>query len=160
MDGALDAVLARPSDHLARGRSVLDAAETDLAQQLYSGSGKLLEIVLNHLVFDHGRAGMDLHAAGAERPERTLCKNRHRLDADDIARAAGHMNFAGRDHGGDAAVQITVDPVDLVLPRRPVAGDGMDVAVDQAGRDGGAVGIDDGGGAFGVEVLGAAYPRD
>ena len=32
----------------------------------------------------------------------------------------------------------------------------MDVAVDQAGRDGGAVGVDDGGGAFGVDVLEAS----
>ena len=57
-------------------------------------------------------------------------------------------------------MQIAVDPADLVLPRRPVAGDGMDVAVDQAGRDRGAVGVDDGGGAFGVDVLEAADRGD
>ncbi len=39
-------------------------------------------------------------------------------------------------------------------------GDGVDVAVDQAGRDGGAVGIDDGGRAFDVEVLEAADRGD
>jgi hypothetical protein len=54
-------------------------------------------------------------------------------------------------------LQKAVDPADLVLPRRPVAGDGMDVAVDQAGRDRGAVGIDDRGGAIGVEVLGGRW---
>ena len=69
---------------------------------------------------------------------------------------AGHVDFAGGDHRGDPAVQVRVDPVELVLPRRPVAGDGMDVAVDQAGCDGGAVGIDNGGGALGVDVLRAA----
>ena len=57
-------------------------------------------------------------------------------------------------------MEVAVDPVDLVLPRRPVAGDGMDVAVDQAGGDGGAVGIDHGGGALGVDVLEAADGRD
>ena len=57
-------------------------------------------------------------------------------------------------------MQIAVDPADLVLPRRPVAGDGMDVAVDQAGRNRGAVGVDDGGRAFGVDVLEAADGGD
>src|SRR6185369_3325183 len=74
MDGALDAVFARPSHHLARGRAVLDAAEADFAEQLYAGGGEFLEIVLDHFVFDHGRAGMDLHAAGAQRPERASQK--------------------------------------------------------------------------------------
>ncbi len=160
VDGALDAVFARPSDHLARGRAVLDAAEPDFAEQLDAGRGEFPEIVLDHFAFDHRRAGMNLHAAGAQRPERALREDRHRLQADDVARPAGHVHLAGRDHRGDAAVEIAVDPADLVLPRRPVAGDGMNVAVDQAGRDGGAVGVDDGGGAFGVDVLGAADRRD
>ena len=82
------------------------------------------------------------------------------LSADDIARPAGHVDFAGRDHRGDAAMQIAVDPADLVLPRRPVAGDGMDMAVDQARRDRGALGVDDRGGALGVDVLGAADRGD
>src|SRR4029079_11630935 len=77
-------------------------------------------------------------------------------DADDVAGPAGHVNLAGGDHGGDAAMQVAVDPVELVLPRRPVAGNGMDVAVDQAGGNRGAVGVDDGGGAVGVDVLEAA----
>jgi hypothetical protein len=57
-------------------------------------------------------------------------------------------------------VQKAVDPADLVLPRRPVAGDGMNVAVDQAGCNSGAVGIDDGGGAFGIDVPSAADRGD
>src|SRR3954471_1038163 len=56
-------------------------------------------------------------------------------------------------------MEVAVDPADLVLPRRPVAGDGMDMAVDQARRDGGAVGIDDRGGALGVDVLESANGR-
>ena len=36
----------------------------------------------------------------------------------------------------------------------------MDVAVDQPGRDRGAMGVDDGRGAFGVDVLGAADAGD
>src|SRR5258707_820074 len=123
MDGALDAVFACPAHHLARGRPILDAAQADLAEQFDAGRGQFLEVVLDHLVFDHGRAGMDFYAARAQRPERALRENRHRLDADDVARPAGHMNFAGGNHRGDAAVQIAVDPAGLVLPRRPVAGD-------------------------------------
>src|SRR5207302_11080202 len=34
VDGALDAVFARPADHLAGGRAVLDADKADLAKQL------------------------------------------------------------------------------------------------------------------------------
>ena len=160
MDGALDAVFARPSDHLARGGSVLDAAEADLAEQLDAGRGEFLEILLDHFGLDHRRAGMNLHAAGAQRPECPLRENRHRLQADDVAGAARHMHLARRDHGGDAAMQEAVDPADLVLPRRPVAGDGMHMAVDQARRDGGAVGVDNGGGAFGIDVPGVSDRGD
>ena len=148
------------ADHLPRGRAVLDAAEADFAEQLDAGRGQLLEIVLDHLAFDHRRAGVHLHAAGAQRPERALRKNRHRLQPDDVAGTAGHVDLAGGNHGGDAAMEVAVDPADLVLPRRPVAGDGMDVAVDQARRDGGAVGVDDRGGALGVDVLEAADRSD
>ncbi len=152
--------LQRPSHHLFRGRAVLDAAEPDFAEQLDARRGQLLEVLLDHLAFDHRRAGVHLHAAGAQRPERALREDRHRLEADHVARAAGHVDLARGNHGGDAAVQKAVDPADLVLPRGPVAGDGMHMAVDQAGRHGGAHGVDDGGGALGVDVLGAADRGD
>src|SRR5262249_52444748 len=86
VDGALDAVFARPTHHLACGRAVLHAAQSDLAEQFYAGGGHLLEILFNHLAFDDGRTGMHLHAAGPQRPERALRENRHRLEADDVAR--------------------------------------------------------------------------
>ena len=84
-----------------------------------------------------------------------LRRNGQRLEADDVARAARHVHLAGRDHGGDAAIEVGVDPADLVLARRPVAGDGVHVAVDQARRQCRAVGVDDVGGALLVDVLGA-----
>ncbi len=123
--------------------AVLDAAEPDLAEKLHAGRGELLEILLDHAGLDHRRAGMDLHAAGRKASNAALREDRHRLDADDVPRPAGRMHLAGRDHRGDAAMQVGIDPAELVLPRRPVAGDGMDVAVDQAGREGGALGVDD-----------------
>src|SRR5579872_2111543 len=49
-----------------------------------------------------------------------------------------------------------VDPADLILPRRPVAGDGMDMAVDQSRREHGALRIDDGLGVGGVDLREAA----
>src|SRR5258706_34082 len=66
------------------------------------------------------------------------------------------MDLARGDHGGDAAMEETVDPVELGLARRPVAEDGMDVAIDQAWRECGTFGVDLGYGACGVEVLGLA----
>ena len=63
------------------------------------------------------------------------------------------MNFAGRNHGCDSTVQVAVDPSDLILPWSPITGDGMDVAVDQAGGKGCAFGVDDEGCAFGIDVF-------
>jgi hypothetical protein len=40
-------------------------------------------------------------------------------------------------------VKATIDPADLILTRCPIAGDGMDVAVDQAGGKRCAVGVDE-----------------
>jgi hypothetical protein len=160
VDRALDAIFARPPDHLARGRAVLDAAKPDFAEQLDAGCGQFPEIVLDHFAFDHGGAGMNFHAAGAQRPERALREDRHRLQPDDVARSAGHVHFARRNHGGDATMKIAVDPSDLVLPRRPIAGDGMNMAVDQAGRHCRAVGIDDRGRPFGIDIPGASDGRD
>jgi hypothetical protein len=57
-------------------------------------------------------------------------------------------------------MEIAVDPVDLVLARRPVARDGVDVTVDQARRHRGALGVDNGGRAFDVDVLEAADRGD
>ena len=135
MDGAVDAVFARPGDHLARRRPVFDAAEPHLAEEADAGGGKLLEIMLLHSRLDHRRARMHLHAAGAKVRKAALRSDRHRLESDDIARPTGCVNFARGHHRGDAAMQAGIDPVELALPRGPIAGDRMDMAVDQAGRD-------------------------
>ena len=82
---------------------------------------------------------MHLHAAGPEVVERALRGDRQRLDADDVLGPAGQMHLAGRDHRRDAAVACRVDPAELVLARRPVAEHRVHVAVDQPGRDGGAL---------------------
>ena len=63
------------------------------------------------------------------------------------------MHFARGNHRGDSAVQVAVDPANLVLARSPIAGDRMHVAVDQSGRQGCALGVDDQGCAFGVDVF-------
>ena len=120
----------------------LDAAEPDLAQQLHARGGQFLEVLLDHALLDHRRPGMDLDPAGTEGVEGALRGDRQRLDADDILRPAGQMHLAGRDHGGDAAMEEAVDPVELALARRPVAEDGMDMAVDQAGGERRALGVD------------------
>ena len=50
-------------------------------------------------------------------------------------------------------MQVTIDPADLVLARGPIAGDRMHVAIDQAGSERGTLGVDDGGGAGGVDIF-------
>ena len=76
----------------------------------------------------------------------------HRERGDEIGRQilvveAGHVQFAGRDHGGGAAVQVIADPADGVLGRRPFAEHRMDVAVDQARHHRAAAGVEHGVGA-------------
>ena len=83
----------------------LTAAEPDLAEEAHARRGQFLEIVLLHALLDHRRAGVHLHAAGAEIREGALRGDRQRLDPDDVARPAGRMHLAGGDHRRDAAVQ-------------------------------------------------------
>jgi hypothetical protein len=104
--------------------------------------GHLGEVFLDHALLDDRCAGMHLHAAGAEGVEAALRGDRERLEADDVLGTAGQMHLAGGDHRGDAAVEEGVDPAELALPRRPVAEHRVHVAVDQAGRDGAALGVD------------------
>ena len=100
-----------------------------------------------------GAPGVDLHASGAKRLEGALRKDRHRLQTDDIFRAAGRVDFSGGNHRGDAAVQTAVDPAQLVLAGRPIAADRMHVAVDQSRSERRAFGVDDGGGVRRVDVF-------
>ena len=156
VDRALNSVFARPVDHLLTGGAVLDRAEADLSQQLYACVGEVLEVLLDHAVFDHRSTGVDLDAAGAEIFVPALRGDRHGFEANDIPWATGHVDLSGGNQRGDAAVQGAVDPMELLLAGRVVADDGMNVAVDQTGGERDAVGIDRGGCTVCVEVLLAA----
>ena len=103
---------------------------------------------------------MDLDAGGAEILVPALARDRHRLEPDDIPRPAGGVDLAGGDHRGDAAVEARIDPVELALARRVVADHRMDMAVDEAGAERHAHGIDHRRRAVGVEVLGVAHRDD
>ena len=133
VDRGLDAVSARPVDHLFRLVPGLDAAEADLAEQLYAGFAQLLEILLDHALLEDRRAGMDLHAAGRERRETALRGDAERDHALRILRPARQMDLAGGDHRRHAAMHGGIYPAGLVLARRPVAEHRMDMAVDQPG---------------------------
>ncbi len=85
---------------------------------------------------------MDPHASRTIGLETARRSNRECLDADRVLWAAGHMDFGRRDRGRHAAMQITFQIADRLLPRRIIAEGNMDMAVDQAGNRGGAVGID------------------
>ena len=160
MNGGLDTVFARPVDHQLRLVAGLDATEADFAEQLYPCLAKLLEVFLDHSFFEDRRAGVHFDAADRERRKTALGGNPQRDDAFRILRAAGQVNFAGRNHRGDAAMHGRIDPVGLVLARRPVAEHRMDMAVDQPGTQGRAVGVDGDVGGFGVDVLFLAESRD
>src|ERR1700722_7398731 len=135
VDRAVDAIFARPSDHLAGRWPIFDAAESHLTEEADAGGGKLLKIMLLHSRLDHGRARVHLHTAGPKVRKAALRSDRHSLKSDYVARPTGRVNFARRHHRGDPAMQAGIDPVELALPRRPITGDRMDVAVDQARRD-------------------------
>ena len=117
-------------DHAASGGSVFYAAQTDFAEKFHAGGGEFFEVIFDHALFENGRTGVDLHSTGAKGVEGALRENRHRFQADDIFGAAGSVDFSGGNHRRDTAVQATVDPAQLILARRPVAADGMHVAVD------------------------------
>ena len=57
-------------------------------------------------------------------------------------------------------MEEAVDPVELALARRPIAEDGMDMAVDQAGGERRALGVDDRGRLLAIEILGLADAGD
>src|SRR5664279_1760024 len=63
------------------------------------------------------------------------------------------MDFTRGDHRGDATVHIAVDPAELILAGRPVAADGMNVAVDEPWYQGRAFGVDGDGGSGRVDVF-------
>ena len=152
MDRALDAVFARPAHHLVRGLAVLDRAQPDFAQQLDTRLGQILEVLLDHAMLDHRRAGMHLDPRGPEILVPALRRNRHRLEAHDVLGTARHVHLAGRNQRRDPAVQRAVDPVQLLLARRVIAHDRVHVTVDQPRAQPGLVGIDHAGRPVGIQI--------
>ena len=136
VDGALDAVFARPGDHLFGLIPGFDRTQADLTQQSDAGSGEFLEVVFGHAFFNDRRTGQYLDPAGAEIGKGTLRGDGQGLEAHDVFGSAGQMNLSGRNHGGDTPVHGRVDPAQLVLARGPVAKHRVHMAVDQPGRHG------------------------
>ena len=65
----------------------------------------------------------------------------------------GRVHFAGGDHSGDSAVHVAVDPAELVLARRPVAGHRMHMAVDQSRHHRRALGINHQGRVIRIDIF-------
>ena len=107
--------------------------------------GEAIEMLLGHARHqDHG-AGVHLGTAPAHAPGGRGGDDRergHEFGREVFVVEARHVQLAGRDHGGGAAVHVVADPADGVLRRRPFAEHRMDVAVDQAGHHGRAAGVD------------------
>ena len=141
MDRALNAVLARPFHHLSCRLTGLHGAQTDLTQQLDAAVRQFLEVTLDHALFEHRRTGQHFDARRAEIFVPALRGDRHRLQPDDIFGPARRMNFTRRNHRRHTPVEARVDPVQLLLARRVVPDDRMNVAVNQTRAQGYALGI-------------------
>ena len=107
--------------------------------------GEPVEMLLRHAGNEDHRAGIDLGAAPADAAGGG--GGHHRERGDEVGREvlvveARHVQLAGRDHGGGAAVHVVADPADGVLGRRPFAEHRMDVTVDQTRHDGAAAGVE------------------
>ena len=144
VNGALDAIFARPRDHLFGFIPGLDRAQADFAQQRHPRIGQIFEVLFGHALFNDRRTGHHLHSAGAKVVKGALGGDGQGFEAHDVFGPPRQMHFARRDHGGHAAIHGRVDPADLVLARRPVAEHRVHMAVDQAGADTGLVCINGG----------------
>jgi len=103
-------------------------------------------------MLENRRSGADLHPTRSKGLERTLRKDGHRLQPDDIFRATRSVYLSGRDHRGDAAMHVAVDPPELILAGRPVAANRMHMAVDETGRKRAAFGVNRYRGPGGVHI--------
>ena len=79
VDGALDAILARPAHHLGRLVTGLDRTQTHLAQQTHARLSELLEVLLDHALFNDRGARQNLDTTGAEVVKSALRGDRQRL---------------------------------------------------------------------------------
>ena len=150
---ALDAVFACPCNHLARGLTVFNAAESYFAQYFDSSCGEFFEIVFDHSMFDDRRARINFYSSRTKGLKGALGKNGHCLQSDNIFRTARCVHFTRRNHRRDTAVHIAVDPAQLILARRPVSADRVNVAVDEAGGKGCALGINGDRGSGSVHIF-------
>ena len=95
MNGALNAVFARPGDHLPRGFAVFHAAEANFAEQIYACVRERFEIFFDHAMLDYRCAGVNFDAARSQRGEGSLSGDGHGFEANDISRPSGRVHFAG-----------------------------------------------------------------
>ena len=122
--------------------------------------GEPVEMLLLHAGNEDHRAGIDLGAAPADAAGGGGGHHRergHEIGREIFVVEARHVQLAGRDHGGGAAVHVIADPADGVLRRRPLAEHRMDMAVDQARHDGAAAGVEHG---VGLGIGGRIERRD
>ena len=126
------------------GGVLLQRIEDELGED-DSGFGEAVEMPLGHSGDQQGRAGMELDSGPphpARRRARHLGKRGHQIGREAGIVEARRVQFARRNHGRGAAVQIVPDPSQRVLRRGPFAEHRMDVTVHDTRQNGRAAGID------------------
>jgi hypothetical protein len=138
---------------LIGGFSVFHSAKPDLSEVFNAGFGKFCKIFFDHAVLNNRCARVHFHARGAKILIPALCRDGHSFKANNIFGTAGHVDFAGGNHCRHPPMQGRVNPVKLLLARCVITDDRMHMAVNEAGGQGDALGINDTCRTFTIKVV-------
>ena len=96
---------------------------------------------------------MNPYVPWTKRRKRSLRKHRHRLQPNYVFGSPRRMHLARRNHRCHAAMQVAINPADLILARRPISRHRMHVAIDQSRQQAGSSCVDNQPGSLAIDVL-------
>ena len=111
--------------------------------QAHTDGVHLVEVVRAQAGGEQDRAGVDLHATGLVTVEGHARGDGHGLHGGGHLGKPGGVDLPGRDDPGDATVRVRLEEPDGLLARGVVAEHHVAVRVDERGRHGGAVHVED-----------------
>ena len=128
-------VFLGPLDHGSCILRLLHRTETNFTDDLYSFAGHLLEIALGKAFLQDDGSAQDFRTTGPEIGKSLGSENGKSLGSDRVFGTALEMHLAGRDHRGDATVDLALEEAYLMLPRRVVAEHHVTMGIDKPGSD-------------------------